>query len=155
MRLDALANATGLVSDDVLAVAAEHPRARGVVQLRKAVRLMDGGAESPQETRTRLLLMTAGFPRPQTQIIVVDQRGRFVARIDLGWRECKVGVEYDGPQHWTDSAQHARDIDRLAELQACGWRIVRASRDLLRYRPQVFLDRVHEARRDAARSMGT
>ena len=117
--------------------------------MRKALDLMDGGAESPQETRTRLLLIAAGFPRPQTQILVVDECGYLIGRIDMGWEEWKVGVEYDGPQHWTDPAQHAHDIDRLAELQAMGWKIIRISRDMLRYRPDVVIRRVRDALRDA------
>jgi hypothetical protein len=48
---------------------------------------MDGGAESPQETRTRLLLIAAGFPKPQTQIVVLDEFGDFVGRVDMGWEE--------------------------------------------------------------------
>ena len=75
MRLDALANATGLKRSEVNDVIARHTGARGVVQLRRAVDLMDGGAESPQETRTRLLLIAAGFPRPETQIVVCDEFG--------------------------------------------------------------------------------
>lgn len=67
----------------------------------------------------------------------------------MGWTKWKVGVEYDGPQHWTDPKRHARDIDRLAELQAEGWIIIRVSRDILRYRPEVFLARVRDAMRVA------
>jgi hypothetical protein len=145
MRLDALANATGLERSSLDMLIDRHAGARGIVQLRRAADLMDGGAESPQETRTRLLLTAAGFPRPQTQILVCDELGYFIGRVDMGWREWKVAVEYDGPQHWTDPGQHARDIDRLAELQAAGWIIVRVSRDILRYRPDVFLARVRDA----------
>jgi hypothetical protein len=150
IRVDSLANATGLKPVDVERLADGRRGARGMVQLRRVLKLMDGGTESPQETRTRLLLIAAGFPKPQTQILVVDESGSFVGRIDMGWKEWKVGVEYDGPQHWTDPGQHARDIDRLAELAAQGWVIVRVSRDLLHYRPHVFLARV----RDAARASG-
>ena len=110
---------------------------------------MDGGAESPQETRTRLLLIAAGFPRPQTQILVCDEFGYLIGRVDMGWTKWKVGVEYDGLQHWTDPKRHVRDIDRLAELQAEGWIIIRVSRDILRYRPEVFLARVRDAMRVA------
>jgi hypothetical protein len=149
VRLDALANATGLKPNDVSPLLDRHPGARGLVQLRDAVDLMDGGAESPQESRTRLLLIAAGFRRPETQILVCDEFGHFVGRVDMGWHEWKVGVEYDGPQHWTDPGQHARDIDRLAELQAQGWIIVRVSRDILRYRPHVFIARVRDAMRAA------
>nr|WP_090275905.1 hypothetical protein [Mycolicibacterium komanii]CRL69050.1 hypothetical protein CPGR_01365 [Mycolicibacterium komanii] len=143
--VDALANATGLKPVDVAQIAQTRRGARGVVQLRRVVELMDGGAESPQETRTRLLLIAAGFPRPQTQILVVDEYGSFVGRVDMGWEEFKVGIEYDGPQHWEDPDQYARDIDRLAELGSQGWLIIRVSRDLMRYRPHVFLARVRDA----------
>ena len=149
IRVDALAKATGLKPLDVERVAERHRGARGIVQLREVVDLMDGGAESPQETRTRLLLIAAGFPRPQTQIVVCDELGEFVGRIDMGFKEWKVGIEYDGPQHWTDADIHAHDIDRLADLAAQGWVIIRISRDILRYRPQVFLARVRDAMRIA------
>jgi hypothetical protein len=150
IRVDALANATGVKPVEIERIADSRPGARGMVQLRRVLNLMDGGAESPQETRTRLLLIAAGFPRPQTQIVVDDEYGKFVGRVDMGWEEWKVGVEYDGPQHWDDPGQHARDIDRLADLAAQGWAIIRVSRDLLRYRPHVFLTRV----RDAAQAAG-
>jgi very-short-patch-repair endonuclease len=149
IQLDALANATNLKPADVGCLAAHHRGARGIVQLRRAIELMDSGAESPQETRTRLLLTAAGFPKPRTQVVVIDECGTFVGRIDMGWDEWKVGVEYDGPQHWDDPEQHARDIDRLAGLAAQGWLIIRVSRDLLRYRPHVFLARVRDAMRTA------
>lgn len=148
-RVDALANATGLKRTDVEPLVERHHGVRGLVQLRTVLNLMDDGAESPQETRTRMLLMAAGFPRPRTQILLCDEHGYFIGRIDMGWPAWKVGVEYDGPQHWTDPAVRARDIDRLAELQAQGWTIIRVSRDILRYRPEVFLQRVREALRMA------
>jgi hypothetical protein len=147
MRLDALANATRLKAADVVDVIDRHAGARGIVQLRRVVELMNAGAESPQETRTRLLLIAAGFPRPVTQIVVYNEFGDFVGRIDLGWPEWKVGIEYDGPQHWKDSDAHARTIERIADLEAEGWIIVRLSRDILRYRRGVFLARVQKAMR--------
>jgi hypothetical protein len=149
IRLDALACATQLQRRHVDPLVERHRGARGIVQLREAVDLMDGGAESPPETRTRLLLINAGFPRPKTQIVIYNEYDEFVARIDMGWPEWRVGVQYDGPQHWTDPERHARDIDQQAELQALDWKIVRVSRNLLRYRPPVFLGRVREAMRVA------
>ena len=149
IRLDALACATRLQRKHVDPLLERHRGARGIVQLRQAVDLMDAGAESPQETRTRLLLINAGFPRPKTQIVICNEYDEFVARIDMGWPEWRVGVQYDGPQHWTDPARHALDIDQQAELQALDWRIVRVSRDLLRYRSSVFLGRTCQAMRAA------
>lgn len=149
IRLDALANARQLTRRAVDPMIDRHAGARGIVQLRRAVDLMDAGAESPQETRTRLLLVAANFPRPQTQIMVCDQFGYFIGRIDMGWVEWKVGVEYDGPQHWASPADHARTIERIADLEAQGWIIIRISRDILRYRSGVFLGRVRDALRVA------
>jgi very-short-patch-repair endonuclease len=140
IRLDALANATRLSADAVLMVAEHHRRARGIVQLRAAVDLMDGGAESPQETRTRLLLVRSGLRRPQTQIVVDPWR------IDMGWEDCLVGVEYDGPQHWTDPSRRTRDIEN-AQLADRGWIIIRVNSELLRYRPRVIVARVCAALR--------
>lgn len=66
-------------------------------------------------------------------------------RVDTGYEEFKVGVEYDGEQHWNDPGQHARDIDRLADLASSGWRIVRVSAEILRSRPQVVITRTCQA----------
>lgn len=144
VRLDALMRATDLKAVEVEALAARHRGARGIVQLRQALKLADPGAESPQETRTRLLFVGAGLPPPRTQI-EVHENGLFVARLDMGWPEWKVAVEFDGAHHWTDPAQRARDIDRLAELEALGWRIVRVSGDMLRYRRSTVVERVFAA----------
>lgn len=104
-RLDALANATAVDINEVQAVIAAHPGVRGLNRLRRVLPLVDGGAESPQETRTRLVLIDAGLPRPETQIMVYDEYGEFVARVDMGYRDLRVGIEYDGPQHWTNPEQ--------------------------------------------------
>ena len=148
IHLDALARATGLEGKNVDHIAEQHKGARGIVPLRRALQLMDAGSESPYETRTRLVLLIAGLPRPSTQI-VVKAYGEFVARIDMGWNQWRVGVEFDGAQHWTDPVQRTRDIDRLAELEALGWRIIRVSATLLRQRPSVMVARVVEALRAA------
>ncbi len=146
-RIDALARATGVRVPDVEAVIGLHPGARGLKQLRRVLPLVDAGAESPPETRTRLLVIAAGLPRPHTQIEVLNDRGRVLARIDMGWPQVKVGIEYDGSQHWTDSRIRTNDIDRAAELQRRGWILIRVSADLLRYRPEVVISRVCEALR--------
>jgi hypothetical protein len=141
IRVDALANACPVTPGLVHTMIESHRGARGLVQLRKVLEVMDGGAESPQETRTRMLLLHAGFRRPQTQIAVLDGTGHAFARVDMGWEEYRVGVEYDGEQHWTDPARFAHDIDRHATLTALGWQIVRVSADLLRYRRGVIIGR--------------
>ncbi len=124
-RLDALAQATGFNVDDVVAVARHHPRARGLRRLETALELMDPGAQSPRESYLRLLLVEAGFPRPQTQIPVFDADGLPVAYLDLGWQEYMVAVEYDGDHHRVDRYQYVKDIRRLEMLERMGWLIIR------------------------------
>lgn len=115
------------------------------MRLRRILPLVDGGAESPQESRTRLALIDAGLPRPTTQIVVRDGYGEFVARIDMGYEDLRVGIEYDGEQHWTSTRQRERDIDRYSALQDLGWVIVRVSNDLLKYRQGTLIARVSAA----------
>ena len=108
IRIDALLNATGCPAGDVWAIAERYSGARGIRRLRTALAFVDAGTESPQETRTRLLIATSGLPRPQTQIPVVDHRGVVRRRIDMGWQQWMVAVEYDGGQHWTDPGSTPR-----------------------------------------------
>jgi very-short-patch-repair endonuclease len=139
IRIDALLNATRCSPAEIEQIADRYPGARGIRRLRAALDLVDGGAESPKETELRLLLVRDGLPRPVTQIRV----GR--RRIDMGWPEWKVGVEYDGEQHWTDPDKHADDIERLEFLAAQGWIIVRVSARQLRYDRAGILGRVRRA----------
>ena len=146
--LDALLRATSIGPDDVVAVAEARPGSRGVRRLTAMLELVDGGAESPRETQLRLLLVEAGLPKPQTQIEFRDRRGRVRVRADMGWREWKVAVEYDGVQHWSDARQRSWDIERIALLEASGWTVIRVSAEMLR-RPHVIVGRVIAALRAA------
>ena len=136
--LDALLRAAGIKPADVVAVADRRRGARGVRWLRAALEVADGGAESPQETRVRLLLVSAGLPKPETQIELPELH----IRVDMGWREWKVAVEYDGIQHWEDRFQRSWDIERIALLEAAGWSVVRVSAEMLARRPDVIVERV-------------
>jgi hypothetical protein len=147
-RIDALIRATEVKVTDIEAVIDRHPGARGLVRLRETLGLVDGGAESPYESLTRLVLVQAGLPPPQTQIPVIDDTGRVFARLDMGWREFLVAVEFDGAQHWTDPGQRTWDIDRLALLEAAGWVIIRVSAKMLG-RPEVIAGRVRAKLRAA------
>lgn len=127
--VDALLNASGVTVGEIEAVAAEHRGVRGLRDYERILRLVDAGSESPKETWLRLLLERHGFSRPQTQIEVRDEFGGFVGRLDLGWPELKVAVEYDGDQHRSDRRQYVRDMRRHEELQRLGWVVVRVIKE--------------------------
>jgi very-short-patch-repair endonuclease len=99
--------------------------------------LVDGGAESPRESRLRLVLVRGGLPPPETQIEFRELH----IRVDMGWRQWKVAVEYDGVQHWTDGRQRSWDIERIALLEAAGWVVIRVSAEMLS-RPHIVVERV-------------
>lgn len=141
-RLDALARATGCKVDDVLAIAQRHRGARGLRRLATALELIDPGAQSPRESYLRLLLVDAGFPRPQTQIPVLGPDGLPIAYLDMGWPEHLVAVEYDGDHHRVDRWQYVKDIRRLEILERRGWLIVRV---VAEDRPAEIARRVRRA----------
>jgi G:T-mismatch repair DNA endonuclease (very short patch repair protein) len=106
----------------VRAAAAELPRSRGSRVARDVTRLADGLAESPQESRLRLLLHRAGLPAPIAQFRIFDDDG-FVARVDFAYPELRLAIEYDGLWH-AEPGQFAKDRRRLNRLSAAGWRVI-------------------------------
>lgn len=140
-RLDALMWNQRYSIGEVAGLADAHPRAHGVKQLRELLPLVDGGASSPRESRIRLLLLDAGFPRPETQIPVL--RGVTpVAWLDMGWSEYEVAVEYDGDHHRKNRRQYVKDIARLRMLKELGWIVIRV---IAEDKPQDVIERVESA----------
>jgi hypothetical protein len=125
--VDALARAADLKMADVELLAERYKGRRGIRWARRALSLVDAGAESPRETWLRLLLIRAGFPAPQTQIPVHDEYGQLVAVLDMGWEEMKLAVEYEGDHHRTDRRQFNKDITRLETLTELRWTVVRVT----------------------------
>jgi hypothetical protein len=140
-RLDALGNATGVTTTQILTVAANHPGAPHVSRLKNALALSDAGAQSPKETWLRLLLIRGGYPPPETQIPVDRGGGRYYY-LDMGWRDKTVAVEYDGDHHRLDRPQYVKDIRRSEEITDLGWkRVTVVAED----RPAEILRRVARA----------
>lgn len=108
--------AKGLLAKSDLAVSAgRRPGWPGVPQMRIVLLLCDAKAESPQESRLRLMLVAGDLPWPVTQYEVFDA-GRFVARLDLAYPDRRLGVEYDGDQHRSTVA-FRNDVRRLNALR--------------------------------------
>lgn len=124
-RLDALAAATKFNVHDVLALAGNHPHVKGRRRVEHLLDQVDDGAQSPRETWLRLLLIEAGFPRPQTQIPVLRPDGYSYYFLDMGWRDRMVAVEYDGEQHRVDRKIYRDDRTRSEYIASVGWRRIR------------------------------
>jgi hypothetical protein len=127
VAIDALTRATRLKVPDIESAARRYPGRRGLKPALVALGLVDPGAESPPETRTRLLIVRAGFPRPQTQIPVYDQYGALIGVVDMGWRQLKIAVEYEGDHHRTSRRVFHKDIKRIDALIEQGWIVIRVT----------------------------
>lgn len=106
---------------DLHRFAAGHHGAKGVARLRRALDLVEPSAESPMETRLRLVLVLAGLPVPEVQPTVTHE-GRFVARPDLLYRAQRLVLEYDGGTHRDSLAEDNRRQNRLI---SAGYRVLR------------------------------
>jgi hypothetical protein len=114
--------------DQLAAAVAERGGRRGVQRLREALDWVRPRVESRRETQLRLLVVRAGFPEPDTNITVPLRSGRKGVRGDMVYLKYKILVEYDGEQHRTDDSQYARDVERLDDLAADGWRVIRVTK---------------------------
>jgi hypothetical protein len=107
----------------------------GSRRMREAAALVRERVDSPQETRTRLLLVHA------------DDGSGWLFRPDMRWLRVKVALEYDGRDHEVDDDRRSRDNARRVEAEQHGWRVVVAvSADLTRGRA-AFLRRVEDVLR--------
>lgn len=93
-----------IIGDHALRLGAESARilelldsmdsVRGVRKARDCMEGLDARAESPGETRTRLLFRSFNIPMPEPQIEVRSRLGNH--RGDFGWRGLKLIAEFDG-----------------------------------------------------------
>lgn len=133
---------TGLVFPEELRAAAALATGRDCRQIRRAAALADGLAESPQESRLRLLLHRSSLPDPVAQFRVRDGQVH-LARVDFAWPEHRLALEYDGLWHG-EPGEFRRDRQRLNRLTAAGWRVLFVTAAELR-NPEALLARIAQA----------
>lgn len=151
VAVDALAR--GEFSPDLLLHFTVRYRARrGVRAALETLNWTDPRAGSPPETRLRLILVRAGLPRPVAQHPVLDDDRREALWLDLAYPRHRLGVEYDGGQHFATPEAARADARRHTRLVAAGWRVLRYTAADLRDAPDRIVDDVRRAlaHRDAA-----
>ena len=110
---------------------------RGIVVARHVAPLLTPLAASRPESLFRYWLTASDLPAPRPQVPVLDQSGREVAHVDLGYEEWKVGLEYEGRQH-AEIRQFGRDLERYSLMAADGWLLLRFGAPHLHRRPAVI-----------------
>ncbi len=114
-------------------------RRRGAPLLRQVIPLLDARSESPWESVMRVLHRAAEID-VTPQRVVLDQRGRFVARGDLWLVGTKRIQEYDGAVHRLGEI-HQEDLQRERRLTRAGWvRYGYTSGDLLNGGESIIAD---------------
>jgi hypothetical protein len=119
----------------------------GAALARRAASLVRAGADSPTETRLRMLIVLAGLPEPEVNVVVRKDGGEWSRRFDLCYPQLKLIIEYDGRQHATDPKQWSSDIVRREELEAQGWTLIIVTAEALFNRPTDTLRRISAALR--------
>lgn len=125
--IDALARATRMKIADVELLVERYKGRRGIAQAREILNLVDPGAESPQETYLRLLVVDHDFPPPQTQIPVYDECGVLVAELDMGWEDMMIGLDYEGDHHRQTRYAFNKGIRRHDAVTDLGWTDIRVT----------------------------
>jgi len=106
-----------------------YPGRRGIRRLNAALEMLDGRSASPQESRMRVILMTAaiaGFACNRE--IWVDGKQFF---IDFAFEDCLLALEYQGDYH-RDPEQWRKDMTRDTALASIRWLTLYFNADDLR-----------------------
>jgi hypothetical protein len=138
-----------LTRDDLAAALAAHPGQRGMARARLAFHDVRVGAESPMETRLRLLLLRAGLPEPELNPALPVEG--IELHPDLLFRQFALILEYEGDGHRTDPTAWRRDISRRERLQAAGFRVLQVHADDILRQPEQLIARVRRAIASAGR----
>lgn len=117
---------------------------QSVPALATALAVADGRAESPLETRLRLVLTSAGLPPAELQYVLRAPGGRFIARLDMAWPGRRLAVEADGRVHNRPQALY-RDRERQNDIVLAGWTVLRFTWEDVTRRPAQVVARVRAA----------
>lgn len=157
VAVDALAR--GEFNPDLLLnFAVRYPGLRGVRRVIDVLCWADARSGSPPETRLRLVLVRSGLPRPVAQHPVIGDDRR-ILWLDLAYPEHRLGIEYDGGDHFATPDAARADARRHTRLVTAGWRVLRYTADDMRQAPDRIVAEVRgaldHAHRDATQRAAT
>jgi very-short-patch-repair endonuclease len=116
-----------------------NARRHGIRKLRRVLTYAEPAAESPMETRLRMILELGGLPRPRAQVPIRDAAGQVVGRPDLYYERERVGIEYDGGNH---RDRLIEDNRRQNKLLNAGVRLMRFTAADIMGRPAAVVAEV-------------
>ncbi len=121
--LDALLRIGDFTHDQLVEGVERFRKQRGVVQLRHLAPLADPRSQSTGESALRLRWRDLpSLPPPEPQVPILDALGRELYYLDLGVRDLRFAVEYDGEEFHTSDEDVDHDRQRREWIEENrGW----------------------------------
>ncbi|WP_185981702.1 hypothetical protein [Skermania sp. ID1734] len=116
---------------------------RGYRQASELLGYADVRAESPMESRTRMRCIHAGLPMPTPQVVVWC--GGVARRLDLGWEEWLIGLDFESAQFHSGADAATRDNPRHNALVLAGWQMYYATAGSVYRNPEQFIGPIRAA----------
>lgn len=130
-KIDAVCNRSRIKVDSLSATVDQMPGLHGVNRIRSLLSWCDERADSPPETRLRLMLIRAGLPVPTPQLVIRNEYGEKIAKADLGYEAQKVAIFYDSEMHREKSTWEF-DAWANAQMAELGWERFRVTAPMMR-----------------------
>lgn len=104
----------------------------GVRRAAQALTHLDALRETPLESASWAYFVRYGLPLPRMQVVIVDDGGSVVARVDFLWDEFDLVGECDGRIKYTDRNDLYREKRREDTIRQLGFDVIRwGAQDLL------------------------
>lgn len=135
----------GHLTLDELRTAAAAVRGRHRRRVRRVAALADDRSGSVLESLLRVLLAEAGLAPEECQWTILDQDGRFVARVDFAYPTARLLVEADGFEFHRGREDYRKDRRRANAYCRADWSLLRFSWEDVRHDPDYVMEAVrHE-----------
>ena len=109
-------------SAELTAAVREHGSRRGAASLAWALPRLRHPVDSPRESLVRLILVAGGLPESEVQFAVTTARG--IRHADLGYRDARLLIEYQGDEHRTSRKRWLDDLTRRQLFEDAGYRVI-------------------------------
>ncbi len=134
----------GLVTCDELAEETRRVRGNNTPKVRRAVGMADPRCGSVLESMLRVLLVQAGLPPDESQLVIRDQRRRFVARVDFAYPKVRLIVEVDGFEFHRERSDYRADRRKANAFSRERWWLLRFTwEDVVMY-PDYVVEAVRD-----------
>lgn len=130
--------------DELRRTVGAHPGMRGMKTACLALSEIRVGADSPQETRMRLILARSAAGEPVLNCVIVNDWGQAAVWPDAAYPQERIALQYDGGHH-SDPRQAASDARRRTATERLGWTEIRVFKEDLDGEKPFVLEKVRAA----------